>query len=268
MDEINLDYLNALTFILPAEENIRLILTGCGGTGSWLAPAVARVGKLLIEKFSKNVEISFYDPDFVEEKNIYRQNFCAAEIGYNKAEALADRYGRAWGIEIGAVGSKIKDIGNTYQVNTIVIGCVDNAEGRKQISRNVHEAVWLDCGNTKNYGQVLIGMRRGLADPFSIPGSCGELPYPHEQHPELIAKEINAGKDPKSDQNLSCADMALQDSQGLAINQRMAAEAADYLVRMLITRDLKKFATYIDLESGTTRSKYITEKAVRDYAKR
>lgn len=267
MDEFNLDYLNALTFILPAEENARMILVGCGGTGSWLAPAVARIGKLLIEKFSKSVEILFYDPDFVEEKNIYRQNFCAAEIGYNKAEALADRYGRAWGIEIGAVGSKMNGVGNNYQINNIVIGCVDNAEGRKQISQKAHGAVWLDCGNTKNYGQVLIGLRRGLKDPFSIPGSCGELPYPHEQHPELIVKEKSAGWVLESEKNLSCADMALQDSQGLSINQRMAAEAADYLVRMLITHDLKKFATYIDLESGTTRSKYITEKAVKDYAK-
>lgn len=267
MDKIDLDYMSALNFILPVEENVRLILVGCGGTGSWLAPAVARVGKLLIEKFSKRVEIIFYDPDFVEEKNIYRQNFCAAEIGFNKAEALADRYGRAWGIEIGAVGSKINGIGNNYQINNIVIGCVDNAGGRKQISQNAHGAVWLDCGNTKNYGQVLMGMRRGLKDPFSIPGSCGELPYPHEQHPELIVKEKSEGRDQKDEQNLSCADMALQDSQGLAINQRMAAEAADYLVRMLITRDLKKFATYIDLESGTTRSKYITEKVVQEYAK-
>jgi hypothetical protein len=52
--------------------------------------------------------------------------------------------------------------------------------------------------------------------------------------------------------------MAMADSQGLSINQRVAAEAADYLVRMLITKDLKKYATYMDLESGTARSKYIS----------
>jgi len=67
MDELNLDYVHALILLLPTENNVKLFLVGCGGTGSWLAPAVARVGKLLIEKFSKTVEITFYDPDCVEE---------------------------------------------------------------------------------------------------------------------------------------------------------------------------------------------------------
>jgi hypothetical protein len=32
---------------------------------------------------------------------------------------------------------------------------------------------------------------------------------------------------------------------------------------MLITRDLRKYATYIDLESGVSRSNYITEKGMQ-----
>jgi hypothetical protein len=54
----------------------------------------------------------------------------------------------------------------------------------------------------------------------------------------------------------------MRDSQGMAINQRMAAEMADYLVRLLITRDLQKMATYIDLASGVSRSIYIREQTV------
>jgi len=267
MDEINLDYLNALTLLLPAENNVKFFLVGCGGNGSWLAPSVARVGKLLIEKFSKSVEITFFDPDCVEEKNIYRQNFCAAEIGLNKAEALADRYGQAWGLEIGAIGQKF-DRRYAYSSGiAVIIGCVDNTTARKTISDYVNGCCWLDCGNTKNYGQVLLGTGKGLDKAFAIPGFCGTLPYPHVQHPELIQKPQFNEKPSSKNVELSCADMAMQDSQGLAINQRMAAEAADYLVRMLITHDLKKFATYIDLESGTTRSKYITEKAVKEYGK-
>lgn len=264
MDEINLDYVHALTLLLPAENNVKLFLVGCGGTGSWLAPAVARVGKLLIEKFNKTVEITFFDPDCVEEKNIYRQNFCAAEIGMNKAEALADRYGQAWGIEIGAMNQKFS---RGHGFPSVIIGCVDSTVARKNISEYVNGCCWLDCGNTKNYGQILLGTGRGFDKAFVIPGYCGTLPYPHVQHPELIEKPQFNEKPIIKGEELSCADMALQDSQGLSINQRIAAEAADYLVRMLITHDLKKFATYIDLESGTTRSKYITEKVVREYGK-
>ena len=55
-----------------------------------------------MEKFGKTVGVYFVDPDVVEHKNCYRQNFCEAEIGRNKAESMAFRYGLAWGIEISA----------------------------------------------------------------------------------------------------------------------------------------------------------------------
>ncbi len=43
MREINLDYARAAQLKLAAYERALLILVGCGGTGSWLAPAVAKV---------------------------------------------------------------------------------------------------------------------------------------------------------------------------------------------------------------------------------
>jgi hypothetical protein len=45
------------------------------------------------------------------------------------------------------------------------------------------------------------------------------------------------------------------------VNVRVAAEAADYLYRMA-AGNLKRFATYFDLESGTARSLYITQQSV------
>lgn len=277
MSMINLDFANSLKLILPDERKIRLELVGCGGTGSWLAPAVVRVGKLLIEKFGKAVEIAFYDPDRVEEKNIYRQNFCDAEIGKNKASALAERYGLAWGMEVMAIEKPFSSESNRHFSGLrVIIGCVDRASARKEIMDSISAGcVWLDCGNTRNNGQVLCGvMPEYKVKAFAIPGYCGMLPLPGEVHPELVETEEHK-KDEiatspsalRNDNAPSCADMALLDSQGLAINQRMAAEAADYLVRMLITKDLRKFATYIDLESGTTQSKYITEKEIKSYAK-
>ncbi len=268
MQKIDLDFANSLKLILPEQPNIRLILVGCGGTGSWLAPAVVRVGKILIERFRKSVEIHFVDPDRVEEKNIYRQNFCMAEIGKNKAGALAERYGLAWGIEIRAVEKPFTgDSLRHFSGLTVIIGCVDRVSARKAIM-DANSSVWLDCGNTRSYGQVLCGvMPEYKVKAFAIPGYCGMLPPPSLVHPELVKGGEVLELSTTSDNGLSCAEMALQDSQGLAINQRMAAEAADYLVRMLVTKDLRKFATYIDLESGTTQSKYITEKAIKHYAK-
>ena len=268
-NNIDLDYVNSRRLLLPDEKNIFLCLVGCGGTGSWLAPAVVRVGKVLRERFEKKVRIRFYDPDQVEEKNIFRQNFCAAEIGANKAESLAERYGLAWGVEIEAVAGKLDPSPCAEEELNIIIGCVDNWQGRRSIffKSGSKSTWWLDSGNSKSSGQILLGSCKAakIKNSFKFDGICTWLPAPAVQHPELI--EEPELEEVAEDENLSCAEMALRDSQGLAINQRMAAEAADYLVRMLITKDLHKYATYIDLESGTTRSKYITEEAIRAYGK-
>jgi len=275
-NNIDLDYVNSRRLLLPDTKNIHLHLVGCGGTGSWLAPAVVRVAKVLKERFDKEVSVHFYDPDKVEEKNTYRQNFCAAEIGVNKAETLAQRYGLAWGIEIEAVVRKFVSFWPADNELTVIIGCVDNWQARKEIASQQpaghvsnlgkYNIWWLDSGNSRNSGQILLGsISKNQNDPFQLEEICTWLPTPAVDHPELI--EEPELEEAALDENISCAEMALRDSQGLAINQRMAAEAADYLVRMLITKDLHKFATYVDLESGTTRSKYITEKAIKGYLK-
>lgn len=270
--DLNMDFVRASTLMLQQYDRLNLMLVGCGGTGSWLAPAVVRVARLLQETQAKDVRLYFIDPDWVEEKNIYRQNFCQAEFGSYKAETLAFRLGAAWGMEITAITKKLQDIGDAgnigYQSNeiTLVVGCVDRPSARREIrtflERRRH-GWWLDCGNEANTGQVLIGADdRKPKEPFSLPGICSWLPLPSLQHPELVEEHDGEALEMPA---LSCAEMALRDSQGLAINQRVAAEAADYLVRMLITRDLQKMATYLDLSSGSARSVYITPEVVGKY---
>jgi hypothetical protein len=55
--------------------------------------------------------------------------------------------------------------------------------------------------------------------------------------------------------------MALLNSQSLSINQRVAAEAFDYLLQ-LTTGKLRRFATYFDLESGSGKSLYTTQVSI------
>lgn len=268
---LDLSYVNASRLLLPSAEMVALVLVGCGGTGSWLAPSVVRVARLLTEKQHKQVRVFFVDPDRVEPKNCYRQNFCEAEVGRNKAETLAFRYGLGWGVDVMAVPDSFGPSNfatNGEKPLVVCIGCVDNAQARGNISTSIsnlymadQRAWWLDCGNHQLSGQVLIGSGGPRPkDPFQLPGYCAWLPKPSDRHPELLEPEPEAARDETA---LSCADMALADSQGLAINQRIAAEATDYLVRMLVTRDLQKLASYIDLASGSTRSLYITRENVR-----
>jgi len=55
--------------------------------------------------------------------------------------------------------------------------------------------------------------------------------------------------------------MAVLNLQSDRVNVRVVAELVDYLYRMA-AGNLKRFATYFDLESGTARSVYVTEQSV------
>lgn len=265
---LNLDYANALRLMLPQEKDIALVLIGCGGTGSWLASAVARAARLLKELKQAETTVYFVDPDYVEPKNIFRQNFCDAEIGNNKAETLAFRYGTAWGIKITAVPEEYSTRFNAGNVFVLYIGCVDNAQARAEIAKRINEsstkkAWWLDCGNVKSMGQILFGTRLfSSQDPFALKGFSSYAPLPSVQHPELLVPEPETKLDTR---RMSCAEIALADPQGLGINQTIASIASDYLFRGLITNDLRKFATYVDLEAGSASSKYATKEALEGY---
>lgn len=73
----------------------QIIIIGCGGTGSWFMPKLVKIindayyKKIIINK----LEIIFIDGDEVEQKNLLRQNFVPVDIGKNKAEVMANRYG-------------------------------------------------------------------------------------------------------------------------------------------------------------------------------
>ncbi len=87
---------------------------------------------------------------------------------------------------------------------------------------------------------------------------CQALPAPSVQRPELlIAKpaETRAKK-------MSCAELAAANLQSLNINNRVAAEAGDMLTRLLLTRNLKRFACEINLAAGSMRSTYATPENV------
>lgn len=267
--QLDLSFANAATLLLPVTERWRFILVGCGGTGSWLAPSVVRIAHVLQEQ-GKEAAVWFVDPDHVESKNIPRQNFCQAELGLNKAATLAFRYGAAWGVGVNAIG-KAFDLGmfrNDWQAVTVVIGAVDNAAARQALGKMIgfnsandaHRVWWLDCGNTESAGQVLFGSCATRAQmKHAFPGRkiCGKLPGPAMVAPDLL----NARPEEKIASKLSCAEIQLANAQSLAVNQQVAAIASDYLVR-ITHGGLKKFGTWFDLESGASRSRYITQEEI------
>lgn len=263
--------------LMPVEYNtLRFIVVGSGGTGSFVVPALARLIFELKEQQNKSAEMLIVDPDKVESNNIPRSNFCFAEVGRYKAQTLAERVATAWGIEVGFSCEKfdaeqhLKSSNSDYRSLTIIVGCVDNYLARREMHRAIDEfrsygdtsrAWWIDGGNGKASGQVLLGSTTKPLKPeqyFTGTSICRALPSPSLQHPDLLQPEKIAVKS-----DLSCPERMRLGEQCLNINQRVAVEMAEVLTEMLLTRSLKRFASYFDLESGASRSIYCTRDQIQ-----
>lgn len=272
---IDLSYANAAVVLPKDYKRLRVVQIGAGGTGSFAAPAIARLLFELRERTGKGSEFLIVDPDAVERGNIPRSNFCFAEVGRNKAQCLAERISLAWGMEVSYSPEEFSaatHAGHTrYEDLTILVGCVDNHLARREINAalaslngprseysDAPDAWWIDSGNGRGSGQVLIGSEtEGAEDlkPAFFPSAriCRRLPGPAVVHPELLTAESEL-----LNTDTTCADRIRLAEQGLNINQRCAIEIAELLDEFLLTAGLKRYAAYFDLDSGTGRSLYAT----------
>jgi PRTRC genetic system ThiF family protein len=273
---LNKESLYARSLLLPLAKSTSLVMVGCGGTGSWLAPHVVRIAKLLEEARAQQVSVFFWDHDHVEAKNIFRQNFCEAEIGMNKAIALAQRYGNAWGVRVAALDvpfdralASKHDLMPSYneQSTTVMITCVDNNSARREVAKSCKSwpIWWVDTGNVKTAGQVSIGrdLKSDEHSPLRFPSKTTWLPLPTEQFPEIVTgKESQRQGNDYS--NLSCAELAIVDEQGLSINHAVASAAATVLMKMLITGDMQYHCVHISTEYGNALT-YNSPRVIRQY---
>ena len=255
--------------MLGTPECVHVTLIGTGGTGSFLARSL---GQLAWTARQDGIEINltFIDPDVVEAGTVGRQDFCAAEIGRPKAETLARRVGGAHGIPVRylAEGFEAGMVQLSHRQNhlNLLVGAVDNASARREIALRVRHANgrlwWLDCGNTRESGQVLIGNVMdpdGLANAFPAGlGYCRALPAPAMQHPELLQprssrlQQAVLGTAAAGTKAASCAVLAARGEQSLTVNTQVASLGFVMLYRLLITRNLDFFAAYFNSRTFTT----------------
>lgn len=270
---LDLSFRQAATFLTRQTKQVRITVVGLGGTGSWIAAQVARTARVLIDAGGQ-VRVVFIDADRVSTANVPRSCFCESEIGELKVVALARRYSGAWGLEIGTIAEPFKPemarVASNEGVLNVIVGCVDNAAARRALAEVLERrspygyyggttgsSVLIDCGNTRDGGQVLVGnvsRQEEMRGSFKGRLLCTALPSPYWQHPELL-EDL---EEERSDHNLSCAELMRRNAQSLMVNHFVASVAGDYLVRLLVTRNLRRYATYFDLEACSTRNKYIT----------
>lgn len=235
-------------------ENTRwnICLVGCGGTGSYIAHALAQLKASQPPGGGAVGRVILVDPDEVEERNIGRQNFAPADIGHPKAQGLAFRYNLAFGLDFEWViepfrpGLLPKEASSLARL--LVVGAVDSGQARRAIAGALRErqdeVVWLDAGNGLDRGQVVIGnayRRAKLSQSVDAAINIARyLPYPSLALPELLQA------DPRPEP--SCAEAVQADLQGLFVNRFMADIVGEYLHRLL-RGELTVSQTWIHLQS-------------------
>lgn len=141
-----------------ANQPIRVVVVGAGGTGGRLIPALMQVVR-------RGDSVAIVDGDHVEDRNLARQNFRARDIGVNKAEVMAARYRRD-GIHTEAYAAMLTNEnvgpilrGGHGEAHRIILGCVDNWRARRVMDAAVNSSMgnlWIDGGNERRGGQVLL----------------------------------------------------------------------------------------------------------------
>jgi len=85
IDDLNLSQERVSGFDLAAYQQAHVVEIGCGGVGSWTGHALVRKGV---------GELSLFDDDRAELKNLTRQLFSKKDLGKNKAVRLGRQLGR------------------------------------------------------------------------------------------------------------------------------------------------------------------------------
>jgi len=242
--------------ILAQGGGFNVVLVGCGGTGSLVAEGLCR---LFADQPS--VRLMLIDHDRVEPHNLGRQAFHTQDLGRFKSEALAERlarqHGRAVGYSVYPYTSAMdREIFGQVFGFGLLIGAVDNAAARREMAhaRSLATSVWwIDAGNARDSGQVLIGNAGGevkqvLSMAFDeAQGTARFLPLPSLQVPEILSAPVSAPAP------VECAQAVAAGDQSPTINAQMATLVLEAVSR-LTAGTLTWMAAYVDLEQGTLRT--------------
>lgn len=249
------------------------IIIGAGGNGGYFIPQLARAvslaNRIATVENRPTHSITIIDADDVEDKNLTRQNFLPIDVGGNKAQIMATRYGRAFGLEINYVDEYLVDadmltgIINGNSGIPVIVGAVDNNKTRA-ILHSVYSkrknTFYLDAGNEEWAGQVVLGYNSGGQKPqkgnkkphlFDVPSVC-------EIYPEILEATD------KLPTELSCAERAVSNPQNIFTNMTAANILMGFVNGLLNSKEhegvgLKQHAVTFNAETisqSTTLNKY------------
>ncbi len=226
--------------LLNPANPVTVNLIGAGGTGSQMLTALARMNHSLVALGHPGLHIVLYDDDDVTEANFGRQLFADAELHLNKSVALISRVNRFFGTNWKAVAEKftlqkVKTFPQSGKAN-IYISCVDSVATRFEIETVITTILqqsaswkrdrplyWMDCGNSRQTGQVVLSTVGAVAQPESKKYEpIGVLPMVTAEFKDLLEAE-------KDNQEPSCSLAEALEKQDLFINSTLANMGASLL---------------------------------------
>lgn len=258
-------------YIINPQHPVTINLIGCGGTGSQVLTSLARMNSALRALGHPGLFVRAIDSDRVSEANMGRQLFSPSEVGSYKAIALTGRINRFFGFNWEAVPQMYVPETKIKPAN-ITISCVDTAIARKSIkeiltkevadrigknnnSRYFHQGMhpyenpfyWMDFGNMKDRGQVVIGTLTPIQQPEKSEFiGLKTLPTIDKLHPDIF----KPGK--KSDQGPSCSLAEALGKQDLFINTNLANLGLGILWKMFRELHIKYHGLYLNLDTFIT----------------
>lgn len=242
-------------YLLNPQHPVTVKVIGCGGSGSQMLQALARINVSLISLGHPGLLVQAWDSDRVTEANLGRQLFSKADLDQYKAKVLIERINRFYGFNWQAHPLQWDEICLKDQLfANVMISCVDNVATRETINKiqigsykygePFNKALyWLDLGNTHNAGQVVLGTFREVEQPKRTRGTVSELPSIMDFHPDM--KKFEKPEAP------SCSLAEALGKQDLFINSTLVQFAATILWKMFKELRIENHGCYLNLDTLT-----------------
>jgi PRTRC genetic system ThiF family protein len=227
-------------YLVNPTNPITINLIGAGGTGSQMLTSLARMNQAMLALDYPGLVVTVYDDDTVSPANLGRQLFAEVEVGLHKSVALVNRINRFFGTNWKAVTQPYTAENRPYLPErgkaNLYITCVDNAAARFEIGEMLSDyksgycydrnrpLYWMDLGNSKYTGQVLLSTIGELRQPTSEKfDAVGNLPFVTETFKSLLeTADI-------TDDTPSCSLAEALTKQDLFINSSLAQMGSSLL---------------------------------------
>lgn len=247
-----------------APHRVGVLLVGAGGTGSQVLNGLARMDHALRALGRPGLFVVVADGDRVSLSNVGRQSFSPGDVGQHKASVLVTRINRFFGLDWEALPVAIgsgKPEGLTWLRHgllDLVVGCVDSGRARQKIGRALKNwlkeaSYWLDFGNARSTGQVILGTN-GKVTPRAMSATVAEFEDKCEGR-EFAAQELPTVLDlypdieaSDDDSEPSCSMAESLARQDLYMNSTLADFGLSLLWRLIHQGSIEHHGLFLNLE--------------------